>query len=74
MSILNILFHAGAIGKSLQDVETLACDIVHGKNISADAQKVLGDLGDLIDSGMISIPGVEKSAAIAEISKVINRV
>lgn len=58
MNPISILLHVGAIISAVKDLEQTISDAVHKGNVSADIKKVLEDVSNLVDSGIINIPGV----------------
>lgn len=72
--ILAIFFHIGSIVQTVKDVEATVADIAGGKSFGSDGEKALADLAALIDSGVISIPGVDGASASKAITDLLAKV
>ena len=75
-SVIAILLHVGKIISAVKDVEKAVADLV-AKNMAAepgDVKAILEDLKGLVDSGLISIPGVSAAQidqVIADLEKAV---
>jgi hypothetical protein len=66
-SIIRVLLHIGAVLKTIRDVEQGIAHVVSGHADVQDLKTVLADLAELIDDGIITLPGLtsEQLKAIA---------
>lgn len=74
MNPIAILLHVGKIIHAIKDVEAAISDLVHKQFSKDDLKKVLGDVKDLVDSGLISIPGLTSQQLDVAIQGLIDSV
>lgn len=65
--ILKVIANLGQISGDLKDFEQAGKDLFAGKLTKDEVTKLLTDIGGILSSGLISIPGVDSSQVVAAI-------
>lgn len=72
LGFVSILLNLGKLIHLIKDVEHGITDLANGKPYQDDVKAVLGDIGELMKSGLINIPGLTQEqvqAILGDIQK-----